>query len=73
MPNAYRARAGIAVSWNDETRASGRLSQFQPPSGHWKSISRSTQLGGPLVREPRQSADQIALPSCDAQRRTRSG
>ena len=53
--SAYTASARIAPhdSLNDEWLASGRLSQFQPPSGHCHQSSRSMPArpaGGPRAR-----------------------
>jgi len=69
---APRPRAGMSDSWNDDMVAWGALSQFQPPSGHCQSISRSTTARVRSFSSPSRTEYQIALPSIEAQWRTRS-
>src|SRR5690606_2600149 len=65
------ARKGVQVSQKEECEASGRLSQFQPPSGHCQPRSFFTRDSVPLSTMFYRTEAYTALASWLAQRRVR--
>jgi hypothetical protein len=55
-----RPRSGMSVSSKDECEADGVRSQFQPPSSHWVSMSRSARVSQRSPRRRRRIQPRLA-------------